>query len=80
MTRTGRWLVRGAAGLVATGVVGAALVAWWMPSDAELAARVRSEFLALAAAEPERFLVLDASRPAEAIAASVRARVEELLA
>ena len=44
MTRTGRWLVRGAAGLVALGVVGAALVAWWLPSDAELAARVSSEF------------------------------------
>ncbi|MGJ7487243.1 hypothetical protein ACSFA2_18420 [Variovorax sp. LT2P21] len=44
MTRTGRWLVRGAAGLVALGVVGAALVAWWVPSDAELAARVSSEF------------------------------------
>ena len=44
MTRTGRWLVRGAAGLVALGVVGAALVAWWMPSDAELAARVSAEF------------------------------------
>ncbi len=37
MTRTGRWLVRSAAGLVALGVVGAALVAWWLPSDAELA-------------------------------------------
>jgi uncharacterized protein involved in outer membrane biogenesis len=44
MTRTGRWWVRGAAGLVALGVVGAALVAWWVPSDAELAARVSSEF------------------------------------
>jgi uncharacterized protein involved in outer membrane biogenesis len=44
MTRAGRWLVRGAAGLVALGVVGAVLVAWWVPSDAELAARVSSEF------------------------------------
>ena len=44
MTRTGRWLVRGAAGLVALGVVGAALLAWWMPSDAELAARLSAEF------------------------------------
>lgn len=44
MTRTGRWLVRGAAGLVALGAVGAALVAWWVPSEAELAARVSSEF------------------------------------
>lgn len=44
MTRTGRWWVRGAAGVVALGVVGAALVAWWLPSDAELAARVSAEF------------------------------------
>ena len=35
---------------------------------------VRAEFLALAAAEPERFLVLDASRPADDLAAEVRAR------
>ena len=42
-------------------------------------ARVREEFLALAAAEPDRFLVLDASRPAAALAADVRARVTELL-
>ncbi|MGJ7492598.1 hypothetical protein [Variovorax sp. ZT4R33] len=44
MTRTGCWWVRGAAGFAALLVVGAALVAWWVPSDAELAARVRSEF------------------------------------
>ena len=44
MTRTGRWLVGGAAGLVALGALGAALVAWWVPSEAELAARLGSEF------------------------------------
>lgn len=42
-------------------------------------ARVRSAFLALAAAEPERFLVLDASRSADELAAEVRARVAALL-
>ncbi|MFB2599415.1 dTMP kinase [Herbiconiux sp. P17] len=41
--------------------------------------RVREAFLALAAAEPERFLVVDAALPAEQIAAVIRARVEELL-
>jgi len=44
MTRTGRWLVGGAAGLVAVGALGAALLAWWVPSEAELAARLGSEF------------------------------------
>lgn len=34
--------------------------------------RVRTAFLTLAAAEPERFLVLDASQPAEALAQRVR--------
>jgi dTMP kinase len=42
-------------------------------------ARVREEFLALAAAEPTRFLVLDAALPAADLAAAVRARVEPLL-
>jgi dTMP kinase len=42
-------------------------------------ARVREEFLALAAAEPTRFLVLDAALPATDLAAAVRARVEPLL-
>ncbi|WP_457099249.1 dTMP kinase [Microbacterium sp. P5_E9] len=36
---------------------------------------VRAEFLSLAAAEPDRFLVLDASRPADDLAADVRALV-----
>ena len=43
-------------------------------------ARVRAAFLAIAEAEPERVLVVDATQPVEAIAASVRARVETLLA
>jgi dTMP kinase len=43
-------------------------------------ARVREAFLALAAAEPERFLVLDAARAPEELAADIRARVSALLA
>ena len=42
--------------------------------------RVRAGFLALAAAEPERFLVLNAAAPIEELAASIRARIERLLA
>jgi dTMP kinase len=45
----------------------------------EFHARVRSAFLALAAAEPERFLVLDAALPPEELATLIRARVEPLL-
>ena len=41
--------------------------------------RVRSEFLALAAAEPDRFLVLDAARPIDDLAAAVRDRVSVAL-
>jgi dTMP kinase len=41
----------------------------------EFHTRVRAEFLALAAAEPDRFLVLDASRPADEIAADIRVRI-----
>ena len=41
--------------------------------------RVREAFLALAASEPERFLVVDAALPADEIAAVIRERVEELL-
>lgn len=44
--------------------------------QAEFHERVRAGFLALAAAEPERFLVLDASLPVDEIAAAVRARVD----
>ena len=41
--------------------------------------RVRQEFLDLAAADPEHYLVLDAHEDAETIAAAVRARVTGLL-
>ncbi|MBN9153270.1 MAG: dTMP kinase [Microbacterium sp.] len=42
--------------------------------------RVRQAFLDLAAAEPERFLVVDASLPAEEIAQTIRSRVATALA
>jgi dTMP kinase len=45
----------------------------------EFHARVRDACLALAAAEPERFLVLDADASPEAIAAQIRERVQSLL-
>ncbi|WP_341955038.1 dTMP kinase [Microbacterium sp. LWH13-1.2] len=45
----------------------------------EFHARVRESFLALAAAEPDRFLVVDASATPEAIAAQIRERVAALL-
>jgi dTMP kinase len=41
--------------------------------------RVRSAFLALAAAEPARFLVIDAAQPVEVIAEAIRSRVATLL-
>jgi dTMP kinase len=47
---------------------------------AEFHGRVRDAYLALAAAEPERFLVLDATRPVEELAAAIRDRVSALLA
>ena len=40
---------------------------------------VRQSFLKLAAAEPERFLVIDASQSIEAMQAQIRARVKTLL-
>ncbi|WP_350351531.1 dTMP kinase [Microbacterium sp. A8/3-1] len=43
-------------------------------------ARVRDAYLALAAAEPDRFLVVDAAASADDIAGLIRARVESLLA
>ena len=42
-------------------------------------ARVRAGYLALAAAEPERFLVLDAQQDVETIAEAIRGRVRQLL-
>ena len=41
--------------------------------------RVRAAYLALAEAEPERFLVVGASRPVDEIAGAIRARVAGLL-
>ncbi len=43
-------------------------------------ARVRDAYLSLAAAERERFLVVDATLPVEVISAVIRQRVEALLA
>jgi len=45
---------------------------------AEFHTRVREAFLALAGAEPERFLVLDATLPAAELAERIRSRVAEL--
>lgn len=45
----------------------------------EFHGRVRAAFLELAAAEPERFLVLDAAASVESLAASIRSRVSTLL-
>ncbi|MGC5223830.1 dTMP kinase [Micromonospora sp. DT81.3] len=46
----------------------------------EFHVRVREGFLALAAAEPDRFLVLDATLPVDRLAAAVRDRVAGALA
>jgi len=42
-------------------------------------ARVREAYLELAAAEPGRFVVIDAREPIESIALAIRERVEPLL-
>ena len=47
------------------------------PADFHL--RVRSGFLALAGAEPDRYLVLDADRPAEEITRDIQERIRGLL-
>ena len=47
---------------------------------AEFHARVRAAYLALAAAEPGRFLVLDATLPADVLEGRIRARVARMLA
>ncbi|MFF2493273.1 dTMP kinase [Agromyces sp. NPDC058064] len=46
---------------------------------AEFHDRVRAAYLGLAEAEPERFLVVDAAQPVEAIARAIRERVGVLL-
>ena len=62
---------------------GTALVA--MPAErleaeaSEFHDRVRAAYLALAKAEPDRFLVVDAARPVGEIADAIRARVASLL-
>lgn len=45
----------------------------------EFHTRVRDAYLALAAAEPERFIVVDAQQPAQDIAAQIRARVQRAI-
>ncbi len=45
----------------------------------EFHVRVREAYLALATAEPQRFLVLDASLPVDELAVSIRTRVSALL-
>ncbi|WP_439565666.1 dTMP kinase [Microcella sp.] len=47
--------------------------------EADFHERVRAAYLALAEAEPERFLVLDATRPVDELQASIRDRVSALL-
>jgi dTMP kinase len=47
------------------------------PADFHL--RVRAGFLALARAEPARYLVLDADRPAEEVTRNIQERIRELL-
>lgn len=46
----------------------------------EFHARVRHAFLELAEAEPQRWVVLDATRPVEELAADIRSQVERRLA
>lgn len=46
---------------------------------AEFHARVRAAYLEIAAGDPERFLVLDASKPIDELAVAIRSRVEPLL-
>jgi dTMP kinase len=46
---------------------------------AEFHARVRHAYLDLAAAEPARFVVVDATRPVDEIAAAIRERIAALL-
>jgi dTMP kinase len=48
--------------------------------ESDFHARVREAYLELALAEPERFLVLDASFPVETLADSIRTKVAEILA
>ena len=47
--------------------------------DLDFHRRVRDGFLALAAAEPARFAVVDARRPADAVAVDVAAAADRLV-
>ena len=47
--------------------------------EADFHSRVRDAYLALASAEPERFLVVDAAAPVDTIADVIRSRVADLL-
>ncbi|MBX9717775.1 MAG: dTMP kinase [Microbacteriaceae bacterium] len=47
--------------------------------EADFHERVRAAYLVLAAAEPQRFLVLDATRPVDELQSSIRDRVSALL-
>lgn len=47
--------------------------------DLDFHRRVRDGFLALAAASPDRFMVLDASRPTQEVATAVNAAVDRLV-
>jgi dTMP kinase len=47
--------------------------------DLDFHQRVRTGFLALAAASPERFVTLDATRPADEVATAVNAAADERL-
>jgi dTMP kinase len=47
--------------------------------EADFHERVREAYLAMASAEPERFLVVDATLPPEAIAERIRERVSDLI-
>lgn len=46
---------------------------------ADFHGRVRAAYLELAAAEPDRYFIVDASRPADEIARAIRDRVNQLL-
>jgi dTMP kinase len=46
---------------------------------AEFHERVRAAYLQFAEAEPDRFVVVDATRPVDEIAAEVRTRLEAML-
>ena len=44
MSRTRRWIAGTAAAMVGLLLLGAVVLAWWLPDDAQLAARITTEF------------------------------------